>query len=279
MFEQFAAVARTIGSAHRLELLELLAQTERSVEELAGLSSLTVANASQHLQQLRRSGLVEARRDGKRVLYKLADTDVVALLGALRRITERNVGAVEKVLNSYFRERDSLEPVSRKELLRRMREGLVTVVDTRPAEEFAAGHLPRALNVPLRELKRRLRELPRDQTIVAYCRGAYCVLSYEAVAELLLGQRSRVVRGLLRERGRCEERERNSGGCRGEAVERERHGSLHRGGTAMGSACLDLWRPGSAIMSKNAQGTLPCSTTSHHRAPPPSRSTLRGSPD
>jgi rhodanese-related sulfurtransferase/DNA-binding HxlR family transcriptional regulator len=184
IFEQFAAVARTIGSAHRLELLELLAQTERSVEELAGLSGLTIANASQHLQQLRRAGLVEARRDGKRVLYRLADTDVVSLLGALRRITERNVGAVENVLNSYFRERDSLEAVSRKELLRRMREGLVTVIDTRPAEEFAAGHLPGALNFPLRELKRRLRELPRDQAIVAYCRGAYCVLSYEAVAEL-----------------------------------------------------------------------------------------------
>jgi ArsR family transcriptional regulator len=184
MFEQFAAVARTIGSAHRLELLELLAQTERSVEELARLSGLTVANASQHLQQLRRSGLVEARRDGKRVLYELADTDAVALLGALRRITERNVGAVEKVLNSYFRERDDLEPVSRKELLRRLREGLVTVIDARPAEEFAAGHLPGALNLPLRELKRRLRELPRGQEIVAYCRGAYCVLAYEAVAEL-----------------------------------------------------------------------------------------------
>jgi ArsR family transcriptional regulator len=184
MFEQFAAVARTIGSAHRLELLELLAQTERSVEELARLSGLTVANASQHLQQLRRSGLVEARRDGKRVLYELADTDAVALFGALRRITERNVGAVEKVLNSYFRERDDLEPVSRKELLRRLREGLVTVIDARPAEEFAAGHLPGALNLPLRELKRRLRELPRGQEIVAYCRGAYCVLAYEAVAEL-----------------------------------------------------------------------------------------------
>ena len=184
IFEHFAAVARTLGSAHRLELLELLAQTERSVDELAGLSGLTVANASQHLQQLRRSGLVEARRDGKRVLYRLADAEVVALLGGLRRITERNVGAVEKVLNSYFRERDSLEPVSRKELLRRMRAGLVTVIDTRPAEEFAAGHVAGAFNVPLRELKRRLRELPRDREIVAYCRGAYCVLSYEAVAEL-----------------------------------------------------------------------------------------------
>jgi ArsR family transcriptional regulator len=184
MFEQFAAVARTIGSAHRLELLELLAQTERSVEELAGMSGLSVANASQHLQQLRRSGLIEARRDSKRVLYTLADGDIVALLGTLRRITERNVGAVEKVLNSYFRERDSLEAVSRKELLRRMRDGLVTVIDTRPAEEFTAGHLPGAVNLPLGELKRRLRELPRDQEIVAYCRGPYCVLSYEAVAEL-----------------------------------------------------------------------------------------------
>src|SRR5579859_1687314 len=184
MFEHFAAVARTLGSAHRLELLELLAQTERSVEELAELSGLSVANASQHLQQLRRSGLVESRRDGKRVLYRLADDGIVTLLGVLRRITERNVGAVEKVLDSYFRERDSLEALSRKELLRRMREGLVTVIDTRPAEEFAAGHLPGALNLPLRELKRRLRELPRDQAIVAYCRGAYCVLSYEAVAEL-----------------------------------------------------------------------------------------------
>jgi len=177
MFEHFAAVARTLGSAHRLELLELLAQTERSVEELARLSGLTVANASQHLQQLRRIGLVEAHRDGKRVLYRLADTEVVALLGGLRRITERNVGAVEKVLNSYFRERDGLEPVSRKELLRRMRAGLVTVIDTRPAEEFAAGHVAGALNVPSRELKHRLRELPREQEIVAYCRGAYCVLS------------------------------------------------------------------------------------------------------
>jgi rhodanese-related sulfurtransferase/predicted transcriptional regulator len=184
MFEHLAAVARSLGSVHRIELLELLAQTERSVEELAGLSGLTIANASQHLQQLRRFGLVEARRDGKRVIYKLADLEVVVLLGALSRVTQRNVGAVEKVLNSYFRERDSLEPVSRKELLQRMRDGLVTLIDTRPAEEFAAGHLRGALNVPLSELKRRLRELPRNQEIVAYCRGPYCVLSYEAVAEL-----------------------------------------------------------------------------------------------
>jgi ArsR family transcriptional regulator len=184
IFEQFAAVARTLGSAHRLELLELLAQTERSVEELAGLSGLALANASQHLQQLRRLGLVEARRDGTRVIYKLADPEVVVLLGALARVTQRNVGAVEKVLSSYFRERDNLEPVSRKELLRRMRDELVTLIDTRPPEEFNAGHLPGALNLPLSTLRRRLRELPRDREIVAYCRGQYCVLSYEAVAEL-----------------------------------------------------------------------------------------------
>lgn len=184
MFEHLAAVARALGSAHRIELLELLAQTQRSVEELAGLSGLTIANASQHLQQLRRFGLVEARRQGKRVIYKLADPEVVVLVGVLSRVTQRNVGAVERVLNSYFRERDSLEAVSRKELLRRMRDGLVTVLDTRPPEEFAAGHVAGAINLPLGELKRRLRELPREQEIVAYCRGPYCVLSYEAVAEL-----------------------------------------------------------------------------------------------
>ena len=184
MFEHLAAVARALGSAHRLELLELLAQTERSVEELAGLCGLTIANASQHLQQLRRFGLVEAHREGKRVIYKLADPEVVVLLDALSRVTHRNVGAVEKILNSYFRERDNLEPVSRKELLRRIRDGLVTVIDTRPPEEFAAGHVAGAINLPLGELKRRLRELPRGQEIVAYCRGPYCVLSYEAVAEL-----------------------------------------------------------------------------------------------
>jgi rhodanese-related sulfurtransferase/DNA-binding transcriptional ArsR family regulator len=184
LFEHLAAMARALGSPHPLELIELLAQTERSVEEMARLTGLSIANASQHLQQLRRFGLVEATCDGKRVIYKLADAEVIVLLGALSRVTQRNVGAVEKVLNAYFRERDNLEPVSRKELFRRMRDGLVTLIDTRPEEEFAAGHLPGAINLPLSELKRRLRELPRAQEIVAYCRGAYCVLSYEAVAEL-----------------------------------------------------------------------------------------------
>jgi ArsR family transcriptional regulator len=184
MFENLAAVARALGSARRLEILELLAQTERSVEELAALAGLTIANASQHLQQLRRFGLVEARRDGKRMIYNLADFEIIGLLGALSKVTVRNFGGVEKVLNNYFRERDGLEPVSRRELLRRMRDRLVTVIDTRPQAEFIAGHLRGAINVPLNELSRRLIELPRDREIVAYCRGPYCVLSYEAVAEL-----------------------------------------------------------------------------------------------
>jgi rhodanese-related sulfurtransferase/predicted transcriptional regulator len=184
VFEQLAAVARTLGSARRLEILELLAQTARSVEQLAELCNLTVANASQHLQQLRRFGLVEARREGKRVIYRLADPEVVGLLGALSEVTQRNVGAVEKLLGSYFRQRDGLEPVSRKDLWRRLRKGPVTVIDIRPQAEFVAGHLPRAINLPLSELSSRLHELPRDQEIVAYCRGRYCVLSYEAVAEL-----------------------------------------------------------------------------------------------
>ncbi len=121
---------------------------------------------------------------GKHVRYSLADAEVLSLLRALRRIAERNVASINKVLDSYFRERDGMEPISRKDLLRRMNKGLVTVIDTRPAVEFAAGHLRGALNLPLRELDRRLKELPRGREIVAYCRGAYCVLSYEAVAQL-----------------------------------------------------------------------------------------------
>jgi len=184
LFEHFAAVAKALGSGHRLELVELLAQGERSVEVLAQLAGLSLANASQHLQHLRRAGLVTSRKQGKRVLYRLADEAVMTLLASLRQIAERNVADVERVVASYFRERDSLEPVSRKELMRRMRARLVTVIDVRPEEEFAAGHIRGAINVPLKDLKRRLGELPSGQEVVAYCRGPYCVLSYEAVAAL-----------------------------------------------------------------------------------------------
>lgn len=181
---ELASVAKALGHAHRLELLEHLAQGERSVETLAARSGISVANASQHLQQLRRAGLASARRDGKRVLYRLTDDGVVGLLGALRQIAERNVAEIERVVASYFRKRDSLEPMSRAELMDRMRDGLVTVLDVRPWDEYSIAHLPGAVNVPLADLERRFAELPRKLEIVAYCRGPYCVLSFEAVAAL-----------------------------------------------------------------------------------------------
>jgi rhodanese-related sulfurtransferase/predicted transcriptional regulator len=184
IFEQFAAVARALGHADRLELLEHLGQSERSVESLAQRAGLSIANASQHLQQLRRAGLVTSRRDGKYVLYRIADADVVALLSALRRTAERGVAEVDRIVRGYFADRDSLEPVARDALLERARDGLVTVLDVRPADEFVAGHLPGAPNIPLAELEARLAELDPAQEIVAYCRGAYCVMSFEAVAAL-----------------------------------------------------------------------------------------------
>lgn len=184
LFAQFAAVAKALGHAHRLELLEQLAQGERSVEVLAQRTGLSIANTSQHLQHMRRAGMVSARRDGKFVYYRLADDAVLDLLAALRRIAERNVAEVERVVRSYFHDRDGLEPVSRAELLQRLRAGTVTVLDVRPDDEFALGHLPGAVNIPLQALEARLSELDPSQEIVAYCRGPYCVLSYEAVAAL-----------------------------------------------------------------------------------------------
>ncbi len=184
LFAQFASVAKAAGHPHRLELLEQLAQGERSVDVLATRTGISIANASQHLQQMRRAGLVTTRREGKYVFYQLADDAVLDLLGALRRIAERNIAEVERVVRSYFQERDSLEAISRAELMSRLKTGLVTVLDVRPEDEFALGHLPGAINVPLRELEKRLRQLNRRHEIVAYCRGPYCVLSYEAVALL-----------------------------------------------------------------------------------------------
>jgi rhodanese-related sulfurtransferase/DNA-binding MarR family transcriptional regulator len=184
LFAEFATVAKALSHGHRLELLELLAQGERSVEALAHLTELSMANASQHLQHLRRAGLVTARRSGHHVLYQVGDQRVVALLGSLREVAENTVAGVEKLVSGYLRSLDGFEPVSSEVLLDRARKGLVTVLDVRPPEEFAAGHLPSAVNVPLNELKRRLGELSMDQEIVAYCRGPYCLLAYEAVAEL-----------------------------------------------------------------------------------------------
>jgi rhodanese-related sulfurtransferase/predicted transcriptional regulator len=184
LFLQFAAVAKTLGHSHRLELLEQIAQGERSVEVLAQRTALSIANASQHLQHLRRVGLVATRREGKFVYYSLADDAVLDLVAALHRIAERNVAEVGRLLRSYFYDRDSLEPVSREELLERSRTGAVTILDVRPEDEFALGHLPNAVNIPLRALEARLSELDHTQEVVAYCRGPYCVLSFEAVAAL-----------------------------------------------------------------------------------------------
>lgn len=184
LFAQFAAVAKALGHAHRLELLEQLAQGERSVEVLADRTGLSVANASQHLQQMRRVGVVAARRQGKFIYYTLADDGILDVLTALRRIAERNIAEVDWLIRTYFDKRDELEPVSRTQLLERSGAGIVTVLDVRPPDEFALGHLAGAINIPLRSLKNRLAELDPTQEIVAYCRGEYCVLAYEAIALL-----------------------------------------------------------------------------------------------
>jgi rhodanese-related sulfurtransferase len=185
IYGSLAEVAQALGHAHRLELLEHLAQGGRSVEELSARASLTFANTSRHLQILRRARLVETERRGKYVLYRLAgDAEVVALVQALGRVGERNVAEVSRVMTDYFRARDALEAVSRDDLLARLQDGMVTVLDVRPEDEFAVGHLPGALNIPLAELERRLGELPADREVIAYCRGPYCVLSFEAVAAL-----------------------------------------------------------------------------------------------
>jgi rhodanese-related sulfurtransferase len=185
VFVGLAEIAQALGHAHRLELLEHLGQGERSVEDLATRTGLTVANTSRHLQLLRRAALVEGRREGKRVFYSLAGEDaVIGLLNALSRVGERNSAEIARVMASYFRARDELEPVSRHELLDRLRCGTATVIDVRPEDEFRHGHLPDALNIPLAQLEQRLAELPADREIVAYCRGPWCVLSFEAVAML-----------------------------------------------------------------------------------------------
>lgn len=184
LFEQLAVIARALGSAARLELLDFLAQGERSVEELAEAAKLSVANTSKHLQQLKATGLVEANRDGKRIRYRLSDDRTLDAIRDLRILAQAHLDQVEDLVSSYLRSRDALEPVQSTELLERARHGLVTVIDVRPPEEYAQGHIAGALNVPLDKLKRRLKELPRDREIVAYCRGPWCVLSYEAVARL-----------------------------------------------------------------------------------------------
>ena len=185
IFSHLAEIAAALAHPHRIEILELIAQGERSVEDLAERIGLSLSNTSRHLQVLRRARLATPRREGKNMFYSLvSETEVVTLLASLGRVGERNIAEIDQVLQSYFRARDSLEPVSRLALLERLREGSVTLLDVRPPEEFARGHLPGALNIPLDQLDAALGSFTENVPVVAYCRGPYCVLSYDAVAQL-----------------------------------------------------------------------------------------------
>ncbi len=184
LLEQLAVLGRALGSANRLELLEFLSQGERSVESLAKLTGMTVANTSQHLRQLRQAGLVTTRKQGLFVFNQLADEAVVDLLACMREIAEHNLSKVDLLIRTSLLAKDSLEPISANELLQRVQDNRVTVLDVRPTEEFSSGHLPGAVNIPMHELEQRLAELPNGPEVVAYCRGPYCMLSFEAVAKL-----------------------------------------------------------------------------------------------
>ncbi|HKO86731.1 MAG TPA: metalloregulator ArsR/SmtB family transcription factor [Actinomycetota bacterium] len=185
LFDEFARAAKALASGRRIELVDVLANGERTVEALAGEVGLTVANTSQHLQVLRQAGLVTTRREGTSVHYRLAGPEVFELWRTLRSLAASRLAEVERLAAAYLGDRDDLEPVTREELARRLQddEDLV-VLDMRPAAEHAAGHLPGAVSIPVEELRRRMAELPRDREIVAYCRGPYCAFAHEAVAVL-----------------------------------------------------------------------------------------------
>lgn len=184
VYAQLARIGKALGHGNRLELLEFVAQGPRSVEELATMTRLSMANASKHLQELRRAGLVRARKEGLRVFYEVAGADVVDLLTALREVAETRLAEVEQLLRVYISARDELEPIPARELMERARMGLVTVLDVRPPEEYVAGHLPGAINVPLSSITGQLKRLPKGREVIAYCRGPYCLLSVDAVALL-----------------------------------------------------------------------------------------------
>lgn len=181
LFQQFAQVAKAMNSGNRLEMLEFLAQCEYSVENLAKVMNLSVANTSHHLQQLRHAGLVTTRKEGQRVFYRLSGEDVIELVDSLKSVAERHLAEVDKLVTTYLTTKDDMEPIPRNELIQRAKEGSVTVLDVRPPAEYAAGHLPDAVNIPLNELEQHLAEFDPAHEIVAYCRGPYCILAFEAV--------------------------------------------------------------------------------------------------
>jgi rhodanese-related sulfurtransferase/DNA-binding transcriptional ArsR family regulator len=184
VYEQLGRIGKAVASPQRLELLDLLSQGPRTVENVAQEAHLTVANTSRHLQILRAARLIDAEKDGVFVRYRVADEAVADFFRSLRVLAASRLAELDQMTRHFFKNRDTLEPVDRKTLLTRARKGLVTVLDVRPAEEYRSGHIAGAISLPLHELQDRLAELPRDQDIVAYCRGPYCVLAAQAV-ELL----------------------------------------------------------------------------------------------
>jgi rhodanese-related sulfurtransferase len=189
LYALFARIGKAVGSPHRIEMLELLAQGERTVDSLAAEIGLSLANASQHLQALRRAALVETRKDGLHVHYRLAEPAVFDLSAALRSVAERRLADLDRLVAQHFGDRSQPQPVGMRELLRRLRADDVLVLDARPASEYAAGHIPGAISVPVDELQGRLQALPKDKEYVAYCRGPYCVYADRAVESLLKHRR------------------------------------------------------------------------------------------
>ena len=184
LYDRLATVAKAVASGRRAELVDVLAQGERSVEDLAAEIDQSVANTSQHLQVLARAGLVSSRRDGNRVLYRLAGADVEELWAAMTAVARSHVDGVDRLAAEYLGARDGLEELTRDELARRLDDDSVVVWDVRPTVEFAAGHVPGAVSVPPGEVRRRLRKAPRHAEVVAYCRGPFCVYADDAVREL-----------------------------------------------------------------------------------------------
>jgi rhodanese-related sulfurtransferase len=215
IYEQFARLGKAVSAPKRLELLDLLCQGPRTVEALAAQAAISVANASQHLQVLRAARLVDAEKKGLYVEYRLADDEVCRFFIALRGLAETRLAEVDQVTREYLEARGAMEAVEGDELLRRVKKGEVTVLDVRPPEEYRAGHIPGAISIPVGELKARLKDLPKNREVVAYCRGPYCVMAMEAV-ELL---RKKGFKAHRMEQGVVDWR------ARGWRVEREREGA------------------------------------------------------